>query len=44
MLDDGYEMTSLYTDLANPTSNKIYKEIGYELIMESVLLFLESKH
>lgn len=44
MLDNGYEMTSLYTDLANPTSNKIYKEIGYELIMESVLLFLESKH
>ncbi|ENQ3078224.1 GNAT family N-acetyltransferase [Bacillus cereus] len=44
MLDNGYEMTSLYTDLANPTSNKIYKEIGYKLIMESVLLFLESKH
>lgn len=44
MLNNGYEMTSLYTDLANPTSNKIYKEIGYELIMESVLLFLESKH
>lgn len=44
MLDNGYEMTSLYTDLANPTSNKIYKEIGCELIMESVLLFLESKH
>ncbi|WP_020062106.1 GNAT family N-acetyltransferase [Bacillus sp. 123MFChir2] len=44
MLDNGYEMTSLYTDLANPTSNKIYKEIGYELITESVLLFLESKH
>ncbi|MEH7463345.1 GNAT family N-acetyltransferase [Bacillus thuringiensis] len=44
MLENGYEMTSLYTDLANPTSNKIYKEIGYELVMESVLLFLESKH
>ncbi|WP_242222320.1 GNAT family N-acetyltransferase [Bacillus cereus group sp. BfR-BA-01380] len=43
MLDSGYETTSLYTDLANPTSNKIYQEIGYEQIMESVLLFLESK-
>ncbi|MFD0770284.1 GNAT family N-acetyltransferase [Bacillus sp. CGMCC 1.60114] len=43
MLDNGYLTTSLYTDLANPTSNKIYQEIGYELIMESVLLYLESK-
>ena len=43
MLDNGYATTSLYTDLANPTSNKIYQEIGYELIMESILLFLKSK-
>ncbi|MEV5111061.1 GNAT family N-acetyltransferase [Bacillus sp. LBA3-1-1.1] len=41
MLDEGYKTTTLYTDLANPTSNKIYQEIGYEQIMESVLLFLE---
>ncbi|WP_459500162.1 GNAT family N-acetyltransferase [Bacillus sp. C1] len=41
MLDRGYNTTTLYTDLANPTSNKIYQEIGYELIMESVLIFLE---
>ncbi|MGG5794442.1 GNAT family N-acetyltransferase [Bacillus nitratireducens] len=41
MLDEGYETTTLYTDLANPTSNKIYQEIGYEQIMESVLIFLE---
>ncbi|PEP47140.1 GNAT family N-acetyltransferase [Bacillus pseudomycoides] len=41
MLDRGYKTTTLYTDLANPTSNKIYQEIGYEPIMESVLIFLE---
>ncbi|OJD39547.1 acetyltransferase [Bacillus nitratireducens] len=41
MLDEGYKTTTLYTDLANPTSNKIYQEIGYEQIMESVLIFLE---
>ncbi|MBJ7985208.1 GNAT family N-acetyltransferase [Bacillus cereus] len=41
MLDEGYKTTTLYTNLANPTSNKIYQEIGYEKIMESVLIFLE---
>ncbi|PEC23007.1 GNAT family N-acetyltransferase [Bacillus cereus] len=41
LLDEGYKTTTLYTDLANSTSNKIYKEIGYEQIMESVLIFLE---
>jgi predicted GNAT family acetyltransferase len=29
LLDRGYATTSLYTDLDNPTSNKIYMEIGY---------------
>ncbi|MRB21390.1 GNAT family N-acetyltransferase [Bacillus thuringiensis] len=41
MLDEGYKTTTLYTDLANPTSNKIYQEIGYEQIAKSVLIFLE---
>lgn len=41
MLDEGYNTTTLYTDLANPTSNKIYQEIGYEQIAESLLIFLE---
>ncbi|MDK7471528.1 GNAT family N-acetyltransferase [Bacillus paranthracis] len=41
MLDEGYKTTTLYTDLANPISNKIYQEIGYEKIAESVLIFLE---
>jgi uncharacterized protein len=43
MLDQGYHTTSLYTDLSNPTSNKIYQEIGYELAADSVLLALEEK-
>jgi hypothetical protein len=43
MLDQGYKTTSLYTDLENPTSNKIYMDIGYEPIMDSILLLLVSK-
>lgn len=29
LLDSGYERCSLFTDLANPTSNSIYQKIGY---------------
>ncbi len=29
LLDGGYEFCSLFTDLANPTSNSIYQKIGY---------------
>jgi len=29
VLDDGARTCILFTDLANPTSNKIYAEIGY---------------
>jgi uncharacterized protein len=43
LLDQGYQTTSLYTDLSNPTSNKIYQEIGYELVADSVLMALEEK-
>ncbi|MBO9128949.1 GNAT family N-acetyltransferase [Bacillus sp. 165] len=41
LLDAGYQTTSLYTDLANPTSNKIYMEIGYEFVMNSVLILMK---
>ncbi|MFC5448501.1 GNAT family N-acetyltransferase [Paenibacillus aestuarii] len=41
MLDNGYKSTSLYTDLSNPTSNKIYMEIGYEPVMDSVVLLFQ---
>lgn len=41
MLNSGYESTALYTDLKNPTSNKIYQEIGYKNIMKSVMVYLD---
>lgn len=34
MLSRGYELTNLFTDLANPTSNKIYQEIGYQPVCD----------
>ena len=33
-----YNFCVLYTDLMNPTSNKIYQEIGYKRIADSVQL------
>jgi predicted GNAT family acetyltransferase len=33
-LDRGRRFCFLYTDLANPTSNKIYHEIGYEPVID----------
>ncbi|OIK09849.1 GNAT family N-acetyltransferase [Bacillus sp. MUM 13] len=33
-----FDFCVLYTDLMNPTSNKIYREIGYERIADSVHL------
>jgi predicted GNAT family acetyltransferase len=35
LLDDGRDYCFLYTDLANPTSNRIYMDVGYELVCES---------
>ena len=34
-LDGGRDYCFLYTDLANPTSNRIYMNLGYELVCES---------
>jgi len=34
-LDGGCDYCFLYTDLANPTSNKIYVDIGYERVCDS---------
>ena len=33
-LSSGKEFCFLYTDLANPTSNKIYRDIGYEAVAD----------
>jgi predicted GNAT family acetyltransferase len=35
LLDHGRRFCFLYTDLDNPTSNAIYKRIGYEMVCES---------
>jgi predicted GNAT family acetyltransferase len=37
LLDDGYKFCSLYTDLDNPTSNKIYMRIGYKPMKDSIV-------
>jgi predicted GNAT family acetyltransferase len=37
LLNDGYSYCSLYTDLANPTSNDIYTTIGYYPVQDSVM-------
>src|SRR5207249_2972148 len=33
-LDSGREFVFLFTDLANPTANKIYQAIGYEPVID----------
>ena len=35
LLERGYRVCFLYTDLANPTSNRIYEEIGYVSVGDS---------
>jgi predicted GNAT family acetyltransferase len=44
MLDSGYEYCTLFTDLANPTSNEIYQRIGYRPIADydTYLFFRDS--
>ena len=34
LLDQGYAFVSLFTDLANPTSNKIYQQVGYRPVCD----------
>lgn len=42
MFDEGRKFCFLYTDAANPTSNKIYEAIGYEFVCEWVNLTLST--
>jgi predicted GNAT family acetyltransferase len=37
LLDQGYAFCSLYADLSNPTSNSIYRRIGYRPIRASIV-------
>lgn len=41
LLDAGRSFCTLYTDLANPTSNKIYRAVGFRPGAESVLIRFE---
>jgi len=44
LLDDGNRFCTLYTDLSNPTSNKIYQNVGYRPIVDCAMVsFGESK-
>jgi predicted GNAT family acetyltransferase len=43
MLDSGFQTTSLYTDITNPTSNKVYMDIGYEHVADSALVLFHEK-
>lgn len=36
LLDQGFGFCCLYTDLANPTSNKIYRDIGFVPVADSL--------
>jgi uncharacterized protein len=38
MLNEGRRFCFLYTDLANPTSNKIYRAIGYEPVTDALMV------
>lgn len=38
MLDEGRRFCFLYTDLANPTSNRIYAAIGYEPVTDASMV------
>ena len=42
MLEDGRRFCFLYTDLDNPTSNRIYERIGYERVCESAEIAFEA--
>lgn len=41
LLDDGCAYVTLSTDLANPTSNKIYQALGYQPVGDSVIVVFE---
>lgn len=43
ILDDGKEFCTLYTDLANPTSNRIYQQIGYTAIADVIDIDFEQR-
>jgi RimJ/RimL family protein N-acetyltransferase len=43
ILDEGKQFCTLYTDLGNPTSNRIYRSIGYRKVAEVVDVEFQGK-
>ncbi len=41
ILDEGKEFCTLYTDLSNPTSNSIYRKIGYRAVADVIDIVFE---
>ena len=41
VLDEGRRFCFLYTDLANPTANRIYQAIGYEPVGDAMMVAFE---
>jgi uncharacterized protein len=41
LLEGGKDFCFLYTDMASPTPNKIYRELGYRLVCDGVLVDFE---
>jgi len=37
LLDRGHRFCSLYTDLSNPTSNSVYRKVGYYPVADSIV-------
>ena len=44
LLDSGYTFTTLFTDLANPTSNRIYQKIGYQPVCDFTEYLFEASY
>jgi predicted GNAT family acetyltransferase len=42
MLDEGRTYCFLYTDLGNPTANRIYQAIGYEPVTDALMVSFEA--
>jgi ribosomal protein S18 acetylase RimI-like enzyme len=42
-LNRGFQFCSLYTNADNPTSNKIYQQIGYNIVTDSVFYIFKNK-
>lgn len=43
LLQEGYDFCSLFTDLANPTSNKIYQNIGFQPVCDYIEIKFNEK-